>query len=477
MIGANATFVIFGGTGDLSYRKLIPALYNLYVSGKIDESAQIVAIGRRNYDIDMYISILREWTERFSRVAFTEEKFQAFTKLIVYHKLDLDDLPAYQNLSPYFDEKRQNICYYAVAPRYFSIISKGLSTLNLKGQARIVVEKPFGESLEQANRLNLDLETWFGKENIYHIDHYLGKEMIQNILSIRFTNPVFGNNWSSRDIEQVHIIASEKEGVGTRGGYYDKSGALKDMVQNHLMQILSIISVESPDENYSVKERQVQALRQLRPVSKLAIDKHMVLGQYEGYRDEHLVPPDSNTETFAFCKFYIDNFRWNGVPFYIFTGKEMETREMNVIITFKSEEGNGQPNVLTFRIQPMEGVSLFFNVKKPGDSMDVVQTEMDFARSRIPAYSINTPEAYERLLYAVLEEDHTWFSNWDLIYTSWTYAEQMKEAYDKANLHPIPYLCGSRGPQECSRVLDHPGHQWIDSQLYCRIGDRGRNSP
>ncbi len=471
MAGIKNNFVIFGGTGDLSYRKLCPALYNLFVSGKIGADSRVVAIGRRDYTKDDFIDIIRDWTKRFSRLAFTDETFQAFSQIIVYHKLDMDDLAAYQSLARYFtmEEEQDNIFYYAVAPRYFPIISEGLSTLGMKGKAKIVVEKPFGESLEDANMLNQNLEKWFSKDAIYHIDHYLGKEMIQNILSVRFKNPVFANNWNGRDIEHVHIIASEKEGVGTRGGYYDKSGALSDMMQNHLMQILSIVSLAQPDDTYTVKERQAQVLKQLRPVEKLDIASHMLLGQYEGYTQEEKVEPDSTTETFAFCKFYIDNARWNGVPFYILTGKELQTREMNVVITFKAEEGGSEPNVLMFKIQPLEGVSLFFNVKKPGDSMESIQSEMEFEQNKLPAYAINTPEAYERLLFAVMEEDHTWFSNWDLIYTSWVYIQQLKQAYQEAQLSPVSYERGSRGPKEIATVLDKPSHEWLDSQTYRKL--------
>lgn len=461
MTGANENIIIFGGTGDLSYRKLIPALHNLFVSDKLQENTKIIVVGRRDYSNEDYISIIKDWTQRFTRVEFTEEQFQEFSKIIQYHRLDLDNIPSYQSLSPFFVEN--TICYYAVAPRYFNVISEGLSTVKKDNKVKIVVEKPFGETLEDANRLNLNLENWFGKENIYHIDHYLGKEMIQNILSVRFKNPVFANNWNNGDIEYVYIIASEKEGVGTRGGYYDKSGALTDMLQNHLMQILSIVSLAKPDDLYSIKERQTRVLKQLRPVEKLDISKHLLLGQYEGYREENLVNPQSQTETFAFCKLYIDNHRWSGVPFYIMTGKELKEREMYVVMTFKSEEVDTEPNVLTFKIQPMEGISLLFNVKKPGETAETIQTEMEFAQNKLPAYKINTPEAYERLLYAVIEEDHTWFSSWDLIYTSWVYVEELRKKYSQLGNPLHSYARGSGGPEEISQILEKESHRWTHS--------------
>ncbi len=460
MGGIKTNFTIFGGTGDLSYRKLFPALYNLFVSGKITHNTRIVAVGRRDYTRKAYVEIIREWTKRFSRVEFVDKDFHEFSEMIVYHKLDFENLEDYQGLSQYFCKKsvQENIFYYAVAPRYFSVISEGLSKLESTGHAKIVVEKPFGETLEEANQLNKNLEQWFSKDDIYHIDHYLGKEMIQNMLSIRFTNPIFSNNWRAKNIEQVQIIASERVGVGSRGGYYDKSGALKDMMQNHLLQILSIVAMERPDDTYSVKERQVQALKQLRPVEKLDIEKHMLLGQYKGYLQEEQVSPDSTTETYAFCKFYVDNERWNGVPFYIMTGKELEEREMSVVITFKSDGGGQTPNVLIFKIQPLEGVSLMFNVKKPGDTNESIQTEMVFKQDKLPEHSINTPEAYERLLYAVKEEDHTWFANWDQIYYSWTYVEELKKAYRERGLKPVSYTKGSKGPSDLSEVLDISGN-------------------
>lgn len=431
----NRNFIIFGGTGDLTYRKLIPALYNLYVEKKLKDDDRILIIGRREYTNDDYINIVKPWIEQYSRISFNEEIFKNFSNNIEYHKIDFANLDNYTSLSKYFCDCdiNQNIFYLAVAPLFFDIITDGISTLKCLEKTKIIIEKPFGETILEAEKLNNKLISCFGKENIYRIDHYFGKEMVQNIETIRFTNLLFKNSWDSKAIEQIEIIAHEEVGVETRASYYDKAGALKDMVQNHLMQILSLVAMEEPNTQYDIKQRQEQVFESLRPIDKIDIKKTLVLAQYFGYKQEPGVNPDSNTETYAMCKLFVDNDRWQDVPFYIKTGKRMATREMNIIVTFKSLN-EATPDILTFKIQPEEGVKLEFNIKKPGNTDEVIRAEMDFCQSCVAAHRINTPEAYERLLYAVVNSDQSLFSTWKQIYLSWDYINKLKQKYIDENI-------------------------------------------
>lgn len=463
------TFTIFGGTGDLTYRKLLPALYNLSVSQQLIQF-RIVVIGRRNYSHDDYCMIAQKWIKEFSRMPYTKQAFDDFCKQLDYHQMDFTDEYAYQKLDTFYQQQSMSnhIFYFAVAPRFFEIIAKGLTHVRHAAQGRVVIEKPFGKDLTSARQLNEQLEAFFGLEHIYHIDHYLGKEMVRNIQAIRFLNPIFSNLWNHEFIEHIQISAMEKVGVETRGSYYDKSGALKDMVQNHLFQILSIVAME-PMQNYTREEMhrcQLTALKQLRKAEKLDLKDTLVLGQYAGYRDENDVDQTSDTETYAALKLYIDNERWQGMPFYIRTGKKLSRREMEIIITFKQPYPNAAANILMIKIQPTEGVYVRFNSKKPGNSEDIVPVSMDFCQSCQEVNRINTPEAYERLLMAVAEGDASWFSQWDQIETSWAYIDQIKELAIK---HKVPiafYAAGSDGPAEADTLLSRQNHEWMSGETY-----------
>ncbi|SJZ51253.1 glucose-6-phosphate dehydrogenase [Anaerorhabdus furcosa] len=470
MNGKNSGIVIFGGTGDLAYRKLMPALYNLFGTSKLGND-KIIAIGRREYTQEEYHHIIHEWIKQYSRIKYDEKTFLEFSNKVFYYKMNFTELDEYEALAKYFKQKEitNPIFYYAVAPEYFEVITDGVMSIQECCHGRIIIEKPFGDSLEQANQLSEKLEKSFGKENIYRIDHYLGKEMIRNIETIRFDNPIFANNWNYEGIENVQIQALEEVGVETRGNYYDHAGALKDMVQNHLMQILTLVAMEKPTADISISDRQVEVLKSLRSVGSLVIEDSLVLGQYEGYKNELNVASDSNTETYAALKLFIDNRRWKEVPFYIKTGKKTGSREMNVIITFKKVNPDVQANVLTIKIQPLEGISLKFNMKEPGDSEKVIQTEMDFCQSCIARNRINTPEAYERLLLQCMQGDQSWFSEWGQIYLSWKYIDELKEEYKKQELPIYEYEQNSTGPREVDQILNDESHVWAQSQLICKM--------
>lgn len=453
----NKAIILFGGSGDLTYRKLMPALYNLESLNKLDDSFFIISIGRRDYTTERYLGIVEEWIENYARTKFDSRIFQRFKERVSYFKMDLTREEEYASLKEFLNMLKigEHYYYFAVAPSFFTIITNALKRCCAFDGSSVIVEKPFGENLEQARILNGDLETYFGKENIYHIDHYLGKEMIQNILSIRFENAIFKGIWNKEFIENIQITAHEEVGVETRAGYYDKAGALKDMVQNHLLQVLSIVGMEEPDEG-NISEKQLELLNRIKPVSD--IHSQLVMAQYEGYLNEPNISPKSRTETYVALKVEIDNDRWSGVPFYIRTGKFMKKRETKVVITFKSKE-NRVPNILVIRIQPDEGVYFQFNIKKPGSENELETVRMDFCQSCVLANRINTPEAYERLLEAVFKKDLSMFSKWDQIVVSWNYANDIMEKFQKEKGILYIYEKGGYGPGIVNSLVN-----WVNEE-------------
>lgn len=438
----SSAITLFGGTGDLSFRKLLPALYNLESLHQLPSAFKIIIIGRRDYNNQQYIELAKPWIQKHARKKFDEEIFMKLIARISYFKMDISQLEEYHRLQKYYEKELivDHLYYYAVAPSFFIPITEGLAKYCSENSAKVIVEKPFGEDLISATRLNDILANFFGQDKIYHIDHYLGKEMIQNILTIRFKNAIFREIWNNRYIDSVQISASEREGVGTRGGYYDKSGALKDMVQNHLLQVLSIVAMEEPKSRF-FSQKQLEVLQQLKPANEI------VLGQYNGYLQEENISQDSRTETFAALKLFIHNDRWSGVPFFIKTGKKLKDRETQVIIRFKAVE-EAPANILIIKIQPEEGIHFQFNIKKPGTLNTLETVSMDFCQNCFLENQQNTPEAYERLLHACMNGDRSLFSKWDQIITSWKYMEEVKERAKKLPLYqyepfsegPIPAL-------------------------------------
>ena len=457
-------FTIFGGTGDLTFRKLIPAFYNMEAFKNKDLCTQIVIIGRRDYTSGEYREMARRWVEKFARLGYKEEIYEKLAEKMTYYRMDFTDASAYVDLDAFYRGMGdvEHIFYFAVAPRFFEIIVKGLQLVSGAGNGKVVIEKPFGENLLAAASLNATMETFFKQDQIYRIDHYLGKEMVRNIQTIRFANPIFSNVWNARYIDCIQISALEEVGVETRGGYYDHSGALKDMMQNHLFQILTIVAMEQPESAAAedMHREQMKVLNALHMPED--IKENIVLGQYEGYRGEPAVDADSVTETYAAVRLMIENERWNGMPFYVRTGKKLGKREMQVAVVFKSPVPGVEPDILNIKIQPTEGVYLQFNIKKPGESEEVVQAKMDFCQNCSFINQMNTPEAYERLIGACIRGERSWFSQWDQIETSWKYVDAIREQYHRSGLPVHLYPQGSAGPKAADKLLGDHGHVWFE---------------
>lgn len=472
----NLLFALFGATGDLSYRKLIPALYNLHRRGVLKDSSTILAIGRRDWTREQYIEEVRPWVKEFARLDFTDEAFAEFSHHIQYHPMQFTQREDYLGLYSVLDRYSQGalhdthfMFYYAVAPSFFEVITEGLTETGcIQGQTSVIVEKPFGDDLENAKNLADRLADAYGEENIFHIDHYLGKEMVQNISTLRFRNEIFRGAWNQRHIDNVQISAFEEVGMEGRGAYYESSGALKDMVQNHLFQVFSIFAMEEPADladDHAIHRAQTRVIEDLSPIGSDNLADSLTLAQYEGFHDEEDIPADSTTETYAALRLEIKNERWRGVPFYVRTGKKLDRRETVVVVSFRKTHPEDPGNRLVFRIQPEEGVSLIFNIRKSGHSHETEEVSMDFLQKSRPAWQ-NSPEAYERLLQAAYEGERGLFSPWSMITASWSRVNEMIEVWEAAGKPMATYKAGSAGPAEADRMLEARGQHWIDTHIF-----------
>lgn len=461
------TITIFGGTGDLTYRKLLPAFYNLKNTQLLPESFQIVVIGRREFTSETYREHVKDWILKYSRLHQEDEHLITFLNHIHYFKMTFTEDEGYVRLREYYStllSETKHLYYFAVAPSFFVTIADQLSKYDLVKNSKVIIEKPFGNDLKSSIEINTRLNELFTEDNIYRIDHYVAKEMVQNISTIRFTNELFKNIWNHNSIENIQISANEIVGVEGRGGYYDTTGALKDMFQNHILQILSIVTMNEPDyqNSTSIHTQQERILNHLY-IENYASD--VVFGQYTenddslAYRDEPSVSKDSNTETFVALKLGINLPEWYGTPIYVRTGKRMHERDTRISIVFKSESGQLQ-NVLIIKIQPEEGVYLQFNIKKPGQTYETQTVTMDFCQSCDYMNRINTPEAYERLLNAAMNGDHSLFTSFKQVETSWSFVEKILEHASKT-VHP--YKAFTPGPQSSHDLLSNNGHFWIEN--------------
>ncbi|GAB7386713.1 glucose-6-phosphate dehydrogenase [Bacillaceae bacterium] len=484
-----AVLVMFGATGDLAKRKLFPALFSLFRDGNLSHRFAVVGVARREFSPDAFRDYVRRSVKEFARYPNDDpEEWTRFAEHLYYYSLNIHDRAGYAGLKRLleeiehrFDIPGNRVFYLAVAPQFFATLTvhlKGEGLTENRGWKRLVIEKPFGHDLKSAEALNGQIREVFQEEEIYRIDHYLGKEMVQNIEVIRFANSLFEPVWNNRHIANIQITSSETVGVEERGAYYEKSGALRDMVQNHMLQMVMMMAMEPPSrlKMEAIRDEKVKVLRSLRRYKPEEVSQYVVRGQYgagkigqqqvNGYREEPNVDPQSKTETFVAAKLMIDNFRWAGVPFYIRTGKRMRVKSTEIIVQFKdvptnlyfNQAGDLHPNLLIIHIQPDEGVTLQLNVKKSGTGFGIMPVAMDFCKNC--QVGINSPEAYERLLFDCLHGDSTNFTRWDEVALSWKFVDPISTAWTAEEPDFPNYAAGTMGPAAANALLARDGFHW-----------------
>jgi glucose-6-phosphate 1-dehydrogenase len=497
--------VIFGASGDLAQRKLIPALYNLFLDKWLPDQFAIIGVSRTEMSDDQFRERLRSGVDRFSRLGKSNDPdWAAFASHVTYITADPTVADTHTILSERLTSlerewhtEASHIFYLATPPTIVEKIAQqlGQARLSRKERARLVVEKPFGQDLASARDLNRKLTEIFRESQIYRIDHYLGKETVQNILAFRFANALFEPIWDRRYIDHVQITVAEQVGVEHRGSYYDHAGALRDMVQNHLIQILCLIAMEPPvsfdaDE---IRSKKVDVLRAIRPIPTDQVHRFAVRGQYgtgwiEGqhvpaYQESPDVADDSATETFAAVKFFVDNWRWQDVPFYLRTGKCLPVRASEVCIQFRpvphqafpsSTVGQWLPNRLTIHIQPDEGILLRFLAKQPGPSVRLSPVDMRF--SYCEAFQSVPPEAYETLLLDIILGDATLFMRADQVEAAWSAVMPILESWQAISPLDFPnYPAGTWGPETAESLIGQDGRSWLQPTI-TQKGEEGCNS-
>jgi glucose-6-phosphate 1-dehydrogenase len=493
----SCTVIIFGASGDLTARKLIPALYHLFAEKQLPALVRVVGVARREKSDESWRAELRAALGQFSRSRGVDDAaWQQFAGQVHYCQGDFGDAETYRKLAAMLEgfghpELRHNLlCYLAVAPSQFGEIAGHLHASGLlrpgesaSGWQRVVIEKPFGHDLASAHALNAHLLRFASERQIFRIDHYLGKETVQNILMFRFSNSIFEQLWNRQLVDHVQITVSEQHGVGSRGGFYEEAGALRDIGQNHLLQVLALVAMEPPVtlESEAVRNEKVKLLKSIRPITSGEVAAHAVRGQYfagaidgqpvAGYRQEAKVRPDSNVETYIALKLFIDNWRWSGVPFYLRSGKRLPLGASEVRVQFRpapnvlfSAQCGPQldVNAITLRLQPNEGISLRFNGKVPGASLRVRPVRMHFSyNTEFGAY---TPEAYERLLLEAMAGDATLFIRSDEVETAWNIVDPVRQAWTGPLSNREFYAAGTWGPVAAEELLARAGHAWRDLQ-------------
>jgi glucose-6-phosphate 1-dehydrogenase len=491
---APAVICIFGATGDLTARKLLPGLYSLAVQQLLPPETAIVGVARRDLSDDDFRASMRKAVLAHGRLGLDEDVWDGFARRLRYLAAPFDEEAGYGRLRDLLaeeDERRgtrgNRLFYLATSPEYFPVIADNLGRAGLAAEdddqggrfARLVVEKPFGHDLASARALNARLSSVFRERQVYRIDHYLGKETVQNLLVLRFGNAIFEPIWNRRYVDHVQITVAEDLGVEGRGGYYDTSGALRDIVQNHMLQVLSIVTMEPPArfESRDVRDEKVKVLRAIPPFDAASTAADVVRGQYgpgwiagervPGYREEAGVDPHSSTDTFVALRLTVENWRWEGTPFYLRTGKRLPRRATEVAIQFKpaphlpfpaAVAESLQPNLLVLRIQPDEGASLRFLSKVPGARLDMRVVSMDFAYGS--SFLRASPEAYERLLLDALLGDSTLFARWDEVERAWEILEGVLATWAGRDAPPASYEAGTWGPAEADGLIARDGRAW-----------------
>ncbi|UXS28254.1 glucose-6-phosphate dehydrogenase [Staphylococcus delphini] len=480
-----ALITIFGATGDLSHRKLFPSLFHLYQQDNLDERVAIIGIGRRELTNDDFRAQVKSSIQEHVQDTKHLDKFMQH---VFYQPHDVSDEESYQkllelseSLDSEFSLEGNRVFYLAMAPRFFGVVtdflkSSGLTKTN--GFKRLVIEKPFGSDLKSAEELNEQIRRSFKEEEIFRIDHYLGKDMVQNIEVLRFSNAMFEPLWNNKYISNIQVTSSEVLGVEDRGGYYETSGALKDMVQNHMLQMVALLAMEPPISLNSddIRAEKVKVLKSLHVLQPDEVRNQFVRGQYDqgfingqevkAYREEDKVAADSTTPTFVSGKVEIDNFRWAGVPFYIRTGKRMKRKSIQVVVEFKEvpmnlyyqKDKHLDSNLLVINIQPNEGVSIHLNGKKYVQGIETEPVQLSYAMSAQD--KMNTVDAYENLLYDVLKGDATNFTHWEELKSTWKFVDSIQQAWDHFEPEFPNYESGTNGPLDSDLLLSRDGFKW-----------------
>jgi glucose-6-phosphate 1-dehydrogenase len=487
--------VIFGATGDLTGRKLFPALYNLQREGQLPNHFACVGFARREKSHDQFRQEMHDAVNQFSRVKPVDENlWSIFMHQIYYHVSNFDEDQGYEQLRQMLEDldkqhgtRGNRIFYLSTQPSFFPKIIEKLGAHQLiydtskekEKWSRVIIEKPFGHDYNSAIELQQFVLNHLAESQIYRIDHYLGKETVQNLLIFRFSNSIFEAFWNNHYIDHVQITVGEEIGIGSRGAFYEEAGILRDIVQNHMMQLLCLITMEPPSSLSAdaIRDEKVKVLQTLRPINLADFNKYVVRGQYGsgfvdgqpviGYREENNVNPHSSIETFAAIKLYIDNWRWAGVPFYMRAGKRLPKRATEIAIVFKEVPGilfsqgtkKNENNVLVIRIQPDEGISLKINSKVPGPSSPIQPVKMDFRYSSY--FGLTPPEAYERLICDCMLGDGTLFARGDEVLTSWQWITPILDRWHEALPNNFPnYPSGSWGPKSAEELLIRDGRTW-----------------
>ena len=468
--------VIFGGTGDLARRKILPGLFRRFLSGQMPKGSRVVGAARTDLDSDGYRQMIREAIAEFGGSEKSETKaISEFLACLEYIPVDARGDGGWAELAALVRSDVVKAFYFSVGPGLFGDLAERLHSYEIADRSsRIVVEKPFGRDLASAQELNETLALHFKEDQIYRIDHYLGKETVQNLMAVRFGNVLFEPLWNNHYVDHIQITVAETVNVGGRGAYYDKSGAMRDMVQNHLMQLLCLIAMEPPSQfgADSVRDEKLKVIRALEPVEP----HHIVRGQYEAGTDtksyrEHAENPRSFTESFIAMKCHIANWRWAGVPFYMRTGKAMSDRVSEITVVFKdlghsifAEDEQRHRNILSIRLQPNEGMDLQVTIKEPGPGgmrLIDVPLDMTFAEA-LGDDAEDVPDAYERLIMDVIRGNQTLFMRGDEVEAAWRWTDPIIDGWEARNDVPKTYVPGSSGPEDSMLLIHRDGRKWRD---------------
>jgi glucose-6-phosphate 1-dehydrogenase len=481
-------YVVFGATGDLTKRKLIPALYHRFMDGQFDEQSRIIGVSRSDLSDTEFQDLARDAVTQFVDKDYQDKAtIDRFVSIFSYIVNDVLNEDGWGDLGQALrdDANIVRAFYLAVAPDLFAPIAQYLSKQGYyRRDARVVIEKPLGHDLLSSMQINDGVAEIFEEDQVYRIDHYLGKETVQNLLALRFANTLFEPIWNSAHIDHVQLTVAESVGAGTRG-YYDESGALRDMIQNHMLQLLCLVAMEPPasDDANALRDEKLKVLRALKPIANSDVTKMTVRGQYKGVKSETTsvagyqeeLPEEkkgSRTETFVALKAEIGNWRWSGVPFYMRTGKRMANRVSEICIQFKPiphsifdhAEGAPRANKLIIRLQPDEGVKLMMMIKDPGPGgmrLREVPLNLSFAQT----FTERTPEAYERLLLDVIRGNQTLFMRRDELEAAWMWVDPIREAWDRSSEPPQPYTAGTWGPSGAIALIERDGRTWYEDEV------------